>query len=314
MRALITGITGQDSAYLARFLLNKGYEVYGLKRRASTDSSERLRALGIEDKVKVLYGDMTDEPSLRAAVKASEPDEVYNLAAHVTHLFDTPIATFEVNTIGTMYLLDILKGTDIKFFQASSSEVFGGKQPDIQNEETPFTPRSPYGISKCAAHYAVVNYRESYGLNASCGILYNHESPLRSDHFVTKKIASAAMTISHGKQHKLYLGDLSARRDWGHAKDYVEAMWLSLQHEPGDYIISTGKTHSVKDFCLRSFEAVGLCYEDFVEIDRSLIRKPEDHILCGDPRKAKEILGWEATTTFQQLIDEMVFDRLKAVA
>jgi GDPmannose 4,6-dehydratase len=312
VRALISGCTGQDGAYLAQFLLNKGYEVFGLKRRASTDSQERLRALGIEDKVKVLYGDMTDEPSLRAAVRTSNPDEVYNLAATVTHLFDTPIATFEVNAVGVMYLLDILKGTDIRFFQASTSELFGGKQPNIQNEETPFTPRSPYGISKAAAHFACINYRESYGVKASCGILYNHESPLRGDDYVTKKISMAARAISYGKQHKLYLGDLEAKRDWGHARDYVEAMWLSLQR-PDDYIIATGKLHSVRDVAIRAFEAVGLNYKDFVEIDKKLTRKPEKYVLCGDPTKIKQ-LGWEAKTTFQQLIDEMVFDRLKAVA
>lgn len=317
VRALISGISGQDGAYLAELLLSKGYEVYGLKRRSSTDSLERLRALRIDDKVKVLYGDMTDQSSLREAVRVSRPDEVYNLAAQtfVMSSFDTPVSTFEVNALGVIHLLDILKGTDTRFYQASTSEMFGGMHPESQSETTPFNPRSPYAVAKAAAHYATINYRQAYGLHASCGILFNHESPLRGEEFVTKKIADAVRRINHGTQHKLVLGNLDAYRDWGHARDYVYAMWLMLQQDkPDDYVIATGKTHSVREFAQRCFESVGLYYRDFVEIDDKLFRPSEVPVLCGDPRKAKEVLGWEATTTFQQLIDEMVFDRLKAVA
>ncbi len=317
MRALITGCTGQDGAYLADLLLSKGYDVYGLVRRASTDSLERLRALKIEDKVKLLSGDVTDTPSLRAAVKASRPDEVYNLAAQtfVKTSFDTPVNTFEVNALGAIHLLDTLRGSDTRYYQASTSEMFGLVNVESQDESTPFHPRSPYGVAKCAAHHATVNYREAYGLHASCGILFNHESPLRGIEFVTKKVAEGVKRIHRGEQDKLVLGNLEASRDWGHARDYVQAMWLMLQQDtPGDYVVATGKTHTVRDFVQRSFEAVGLDYTQYVEFDERFLRPSDVPLLCGNPAKAKEMLGWEAKTTFQQLIDEMVFDKLKAVA
>ncbi len=317
MRALITGISGQDSAYLAQLLLRKGYEVYGLKRRSSTDSLERLRILGIERKVKILYGDMTDQSSLREAVRVSAPHEVYNLAAQtfVMSSFDTPVSTFEVNAVGVIHLLEILKGTDTRFYQASTSEMFGGMQAESQSETTPFNPRSPYAVAKAAAHYATVNYREAYGLHASCGILFNHESRLRGEEFVTKKIADAALRIKNGDQHVLKLGNMDACRDWGHARDYVHAMWLMLQQDkPDDYVIATGETHSVREFADKCFSAVNLNYEDYIDIDKNLLRPSEVPVLCGNPSKARYRLGWYASVDFQGLVNDMMYDGLKAVA
>jgi GDPmannose 4,6-dehydratase len=319
MRALISGITGQDGAYLADFLLRKGYLVYGLKRRSSTDSTERLRALGIEDRVIIIDGDMTDPGSLRDALLKSCPQEVYNLAAQtfVKTSFDTPVSTFEVNAMGAIHLLEAVRSHDdeIRYYQASTSEMFGLVNVDSQDESTPFHPRSPYGVAKCAAHHATVNYREAYGMHASCGILFNHESPLRGNEFVTKKIADGVKGILAGTQDKLILGNLEACRDWGHAKDYVKAMWLMLQQEtPDDYVIATGKTHSVREFVTCAFEAVGLRYRDYVEFDSRYLRPSDVPLLCGNPEKAQRILGWNPEYNFNSLIDEMVLGRLRAVA
>ena len=319
MRALITGITGQDGAYLAKFLLNKGYAVFGMARRSSTDSQARLRALGIEDAITLLSGDMTDAGSLIAAVCESKPDEVYNLAAQsfVKESFATPVATFEVNAMGAVSLMGAVMthAPNARYYQASTSEMFGLVNVDSQDESTPFHPRSPYGVAKCAAHHATVNYREAYGLHASCGILFNHESPLRGNEFVTKKVADGVKGILAGTQNELMLGNLDASRDWGHAKDYVKAMWLMLQQDnPDDYVIATGETHSVREFVACAFESAGLKYQDYVRLDKRFLRPSDVPLLCGNPEKAKRVLGWERTYTFHGLIDEMVLGRLRAVA
>jgi len=316
-RALLTGISGQDGAYLADLLLSKGYEVFGLKRRLSTTNLWRLESLGIEDKVTLIEGDMTDMSSLQNAVDKSEPDEIYNLAAQsfVPASFEAPILTFDINAKGVINLLEAvrLSRKEIKFYQASTSEMFGGMQPESQSEKTAFNPRSPYAVSKAAAHYATINYREAYGLHASCGILFNHESPLRGDEFVTKKITNAVRRMQHGYMDKLVLGNIDACRDWGHARDYVYAMWLMLQQEsPDDYVIATGETHSVREFAKLAFEAIDLRYEDHVSFDEKFLRPSEVPVLRGDPQKAKDVLGWTASVTFQQLIDDMIFDEIKA--
>jgi len=318
MRALITGVSGQDGAYLAQFLLDKGYDVYGLKRRISTPNLWRLDVLGITDRITFIDGDMVDMSSLQNALDKAEPHEVYNLAAQsfVPTSFETPISTFDVNAKGVLNLLEAIRlsGNDIKFYQASTSEMFGLVNVESQDEETPFHPRSPYGVAKVAAHYATINYRESYGMHACCGILFNHESPLRGEEFVTKKIATAVRRIKSGKQDKLLLGNLDAKRDWGHARDYVEAMWLMLQAEPDDYVIATGEAHSVREFVKVSFDSVGLDYKDYVRQDKRFMRPADVPLLCGNPQKAKEKLGWEPKVTFSGLIQEMVTNGLKAVA
>lgn len=309
MKALISGITGQDGAYLAELLLSKGYAVYGIKRRTSTPNLWRLDALGLRDRITLINGDMTDMSSLQYALDMCEPDEVYNLAAQsfVHASFDTPTTTFDVNAKGVINLLEAIRltGWDIKFYQASTSEMFGGMQPESQNENTPFNPRSPYAVAKVAAHYATINYREAYGLSTSCGILFNHESPLRGEEFVTQKIALAVKKIRAGKQDKLYLGNLNAKRDWGHAKDYVKAMML-INQRGGEYVVATGKTYSVREFVEKAFSVYGMDYEDHVEVANKFLRPLDVPVLCGDPTKIKEELLWEPTYTLDGMIEEMV--------
>ena len=311
MKALISGITGQDGAYLAELLLSKGYAVYGIKRRTSTPNLWRLDALGLRDRITLINGDMTDMSSLQYALDMCEPDEVYNLAAQsfVHASFDTPTTTFDVNAKGVINLLEAIRltGWDIKFYQASTSEMFGGMQPESQNENTPFNPRSPYAVAKVAAHYATINYREAYGLSTSCGILFNHESPLRGEEFVTQKIALAVKKIRAGKQDKLYLGNLNAKRDWGHAKDYVKAMML-INQRGGEYVVATGKTYSVREFVEKAFSVYGMDYEDHVEVANKFLRPLDVPVLCGDPTKIKEELLWEPTYTLDGMIEEMVRD------
>jgi len=310
MRALITGISGQDGAYLAEFLLGMGYEVYGLKRRTSTPNLWRLQELGILDRVNIIEGDLTDMPSLRRALEISNPDEVYNLAAQsfVHASFDAPVTTFDVNAKGVIHLLEAIRLHDkrIRFYQASTSEMFGLVDAELQNENTRFYPRSPYAVAKVAAHYATINYRESYGLHTSCGILFNHESPLRGEEFVTQKICMAVKNILAGKQSKLFLGNLNAKRDWGHARDYVKAMWLMLQSDPDEYVVATGTTHSVREFVEKAFAYHDLDYRDYVEHDEKLMRPTDVPLLRGSPSKIKIRLGWEPTYTLDEMIEEMV--------
>ena len=317
--ALITGITGQDGAYLARFLLNKGYKVFGLIARRSTPNLWRLEYLGIEKEVELIEGDLADLSSIIRAVNASKPREVYNLAAQsfVGTSWEQPILTAQVTGMGALHVLEAIRLTDpsIKFYQASTSEMFGLIQEERQSEKTPFYPRSPYGVSKLFGHWTTVNYRESFGIHACSGILFNHESPLRGIEFVTRKVTDAVARIKMGRQQKLYLGNIDAKRDWGFAGDYVEAMWLMLQQsDPEDYVVATGRTSSVRDMCKIAFEYVGLNYEDHVVIDPKLYRPAEVDILLGNPAKAKEKLGWEAKTTLEELIHMMVeadLDRVK---
>ena len=311
MRALITGITGQDGAYLAELLIKKGYEVYGLKRRLSTPNLWRLDALNITNKVNLIDGDMTDMASLNKAMSIACPDEVYNLAAQsfVPSSFDCPSTTFDVNAKGVINLLELLRYSRIKFYQASTSEMFGLVNVESQDENTPFHPRSPYGVAKVAAHYATINYREAYDLHACCGILFNHESPLRGEEFVTKKITNGIQDILDGKTETLALGNLDAKRDWGHARDYVEAMYLMLQNDPDDYVIATGETHSVREFVETAFKKAGLNSKNHIVIDQKYMRPSDVPLLCGNPTKAKEQLGWEPKYNFDSLINEMVLNR-----
>lgn len=318
MRALITGISGQDGAYLAKFLLGKGYDVFGLKRRLSTPNLWRLDVLGITDKVTLIDGDMVDMSSLHGALDKSQPDEIYNLAAQsfVPTSFESPISTFDVNAKGVLNLLESIRlsGRNIKFYQASTSEMFGLVNVESQDESTPFHPRSPYGVSKVAAHYATINYREAYGMHACCGILFNHESPLRGEEFVTRKVTEAVKRIKQGKQDKLLLGNLDAKRDWGHAEDYVKAMWLMLQNAPDEYVIATGKTYSVREFVSRSFDTVGLDYHDYVIKDERYMRPSDVPLLCGNPQKAIDKLGWKPEYSFESLIAEMVLGKVRMAA
>jgi GDPmannose 4,6-dehydratase len=309
--ALITGITGQDGAYLARFLLDKGYKVFGLIARRSTPNLWRLEYLGIEREVELIEGDLADLSSMIRAIHVSKPREVYNLAAQsfVGTSWEQPILTAQVTGMGALHVLEAIRLTDpsIKFYQASTSEMFGLIQEERQNEKTPFYPRSPYGVSKLFGHWMTVNYRESFGIHACSGILFNHESPLRGIEFVTRKVTDAVARIKLGRQQKVYLGNIDAKRDWGFAGDYVEAMWLMLQQsDPDDYVVATGRTSSVRDMCKIAFEYVGLNYEDHVVIDPNLYRPAEVDILLGNPAKAKEKLGWEAKTTLEELIHMMV--------
>jgi len=314
MKALITGITGQDGAYLAQFLLDKGYEVCGLKRRLSTLNLWRLDALGITDNVHLIDGDMNDMSSLEKAIEISNPDEVYNLAAQsfVKSSFDTPASTFDVNAKGVIHLLEIIKGSDTRLYQASTSEMFGNVT-GMQDENTPFSPRSPYAVAKVAAHHSVKLYRDAYGVKASCGILFNHESPLRGEEFVTQKIVMAVLDIHERKKDKLYLGNLDASRDWGHAKDYVEAMWLMLQNEPDDFVVATGRTHTVREFVDHAFRIKGMDYRDHVEIDPKFFRPLEVGHLCGDPSKIAA-LGWRPRTAFISLIHNMLLNNVRLAA
>jgi GDPmannose 4,6-dehydratase len=315
-KALITGITGQDGSYLAELLLSKGYEVHGIIRRASSFNTGRIDHLYRDPHVNGVrlflhHGDMSDSTNLIKLLYRIQPDEVYNLAAqsHVRVSFDIPEYTGDVTALSAVRLLEAIRETGIKskFYQASSSEMFGKVMETPQRETTPFYPRSPYAVAKVYAHWSTVNYRESYGVFACNGILFNHESPRRGETFVTKKITRAAVQIKAGKQDKLFLGNLDAKRDWGYAKEYVEAMWLMLQQEqPDDYVIATGETHSVKEFLQESFSCVGLNWQDYVEIDPKYFRPAEVDLLIGDARKAKQVLGWEPRTTFKDLVRLMV--------
>ena len=309
--ALVTGITGQDGAYLANFLLEKGYKVYGTYRRLSTPNFWRLQALGILEKVKLVSFDLYDQSSMINILKEAKPDEVYNLAAQsfVGMSFEQPIATGEITGLGVTRLIDTVRAIcpKAKFYQASSSEMFGLVQEVPQSEKTPFYPRSPYATAKLYAHWIVANYRESYEMFACSGILFNHESPLRGLDFVTRKITNGVARIKLGLQKKLALGNLDAKRDWGFAPEYVEAMWLMLQQEkPGDYVIATGETHTVREFVELAFAHVGLDYKEYVEIDPRFVRPNEVDILLGDASLAEKELGWKPKVKFKELVGKMV--------
>jgi GDPmannose 4,6-dehydratase len=309
MRALITGITGQDGSYLAELLLEKGYEVYGMVRRSSTESNERIDHL--RDKITLLQADLLDQLSIISIVEESKPDEIYNLAAQsfVPTSWSQPILTGEFDALGVTRILEAIRliNKNIKFYQASSSEMFGKVREVPQNEKTPFWPRSPYGVAKVYGHWITVNYRESYGIHANSGILFNHESPRRGLEFVTRKITDGVARIKLGLLDKLALGNLDAQRDWGYAGDYVRAMWMMLQQdEPGDFVISTGKTHSVKDFVETAFGHVNLDYQDYVVTDPRFVRPAEVDQLLGDSTKAKKILKWEPDIDFEGLVKMMV--------
>lgn len=318
-RALITGITGQDGSFLAEFLLARGYEVHGIIRRASTFSTERIDHLYVDPhepgaRLFLHYGDMTDGTALRRLMWAVRPDEVYNLAAqsHVKVSFEQPEYTADVVALGTLRLLEAVRdyqsetGHRVRFYQAGSSEMFGASPPP-QSEKTPFYPRSPYAVAKVFAYWQTVNYREAYGLFACNGILFNHESERRGETFVTRKITRAAARIKLGLQDVVYLGNLDAKRDWGYAPDYVEAMWLMLQQEePDDYVIATGEMHSVREFVERVFDRLGLDWKKHVRIDPRYFRPTEVEALCGDASKAMVKLGWRPKVSFEQLIERMV--------
>jgi GDPmannose 4,6-dehydratase len=320
--ALITGITGQDGSYLAELLLDKGYEVHGIIRRSSSFNTDRIDHLyqdPHEQGVRLFthYGDLADPVSLTHLLYRLQPDEIYHLGAqsHVRVSFDVPEYTFDVTAGGTLRLLEAIReaGVNARFYQASSSEMYGAAPPP-QSETTPFHPRSPYAVAKVAAYWAVVNYREAYGMFASNGILFNHESARRGETFVTRKITRALARIKHGLQDKLYLGNLDAKRDWGFAGDYVEGMWRMLQHEVGDdFVLATGETHSVREFLELCFEHAGVDWEKHVEIDPKYFRPSEVDVLLGDYSKAKEKLGWEPTVTFEGLAQMMVDADLKLV-
>jgi GDPmannose 4,6-dehydratase len=320
-RALITGITGQDGSYLAELLLSKGYEVFGVVRRSSSFNTNRIDHIFQDPhapapKLKLLFGDLNDSSSLNRILREVEPDEIYNLGAqsHVRVSFDIPEYTGEVTGLGTIRLLEAMRETGItpKFYQASSSELFGKVVETPQRETTPFYPRSPYAAAKAYAFYVTVNYRESYNFFACNGILFNHESERRGETFVTRKITRAATRIKLGLQNKLYLGNLEAKRDWGHAKDFVEAQYLIMQaDEPEDFVIATGETHSVREFCEAAFGLLDLDYKEFVEIDSRYYRPAEVDLLLGDATKAREKLGWQPKITFKELVKIMVQHDLK---
>jgi len=315
-RALITGITGQDGSYLAEFLLGKGYEVIGMVRRSSTVNFERIKH--IQDKITLVSGDLLDEVSLIHILREHRPHEVYNLAAQsfVQTSWLQPVFTGETTALGVTRLLDAVRIVDpeIRFYQASSSEMFGKVVEVPQKETTPFYPRSPYGVAKVYGHWITVNYRESYGMHATSGILFNHESPRRGLEFVTRKISHGVARIKLGLDEELRLGNLEARRDWGFAGDYVEAMWLMLQQDqPDDYVIATGETHSVREFCELAFSYVGLDYRDYVVIDQRFMRPAEVDLLIGDASKARKKLGWQPRTSFTELVQMMVEADLQLV-
>ena len=316
-RALITGVTGQDGSYLAELLIAKGYEVHGLRRRSSTFGTGRIEHLifGESPQLQRHYGDLSDGNGLVRLIREIRPTEVYNLAAqsHVRVSFDQPAYTADVTAVGTLRLLEAIRdvqddtGEQIRFYQASSSEMYGKVLETPQKETTPFYPRSPYGVAKVYGHWITINYRESYGLHASCGILFNHESPRRGETFVTRKITRAATRIKLGLQKKLHLGNLDSQRDWGFAGDYVEAMWLMLQQDKADdYVIATNELSSVRDFCEQTFARLDLDYREFVEIDPRYYRPAEVDLLLGDSTKARTRLGWRPRTNFPQLVDMMV--------
>ncbi|MDR7067981.1 GDPmannose 4,6-dehydratase [Pseudoxanthomonas japonensis] len=309
--ALITGVTGQDGAYLSKLLLGKGYEVHGLLARRSTDTLWRLRELGIDRDVRLIDGDLTDLSSLIRAMESSKADEVYNLGAQsfVGTSWQQPIVTAQIDGVGALNVLEAVRivNPTARFYQASTSEMFGLIQAEKQSETTPFYPRSPYGVAKLMAHWATVNYRESFGMHASSGILFNHESPLRGIEFVTRKVTDAVARIKLGKQSELRLGNIDAKRDWGFAGDYVEAMWLmTQQQEGGDFVVATGETTTVRRMCEIAFEHVGLTMQDHLVIDPVFYRPAEVDVLLGDPAKANTVLGWTPKTSLQQLIRMMV--------
>jgi GDPmannose 4,6-dehydratase len=313
---LITGITGQDGSYLAELLLSKGYEVHGIIRRSSSFNTDRIDHIYQDPheagvRLRLIYGDLDDASSLNKIIRTVRPDEIFNLGAqsHVRASFDIPEYTADVDALGTLRLLEAIRESDLnpRFYQASSSELFGLAPECPQNERTPFHPRSPYAISKLFAYWTVVHYREAYGLFACNGILFNHESPRRGETFVSRKITRAAARIKHGLQQKLYLGNLDAKRDWGYAPEYVEAMWRMLQQEqPEDYVIATGESHSVREFLDEAFGYVGLDWRPYVEIDPKYFRPTEVEVLEGDAGKAKQKLGWEPKVRFKQLVRLMV--------
>jgi GDPmannose 4,6-dehydratase len=306
---LITGITGQDGSYLADFLLEKGYKVYGLVRRSSVEKFDNI--MHCKDKIELIQGDLTDQNSLNFIIKEINPDEVYNLGAQsfVPTSWNQPLLTADVTALGVTRLLEAIRlnNPKIKFYQASSSEMFGKVRETPQNEKTPFYPRSPYGVAKVYGHFITVNYRESYGIFACSGILFNHESPRRGLEFVTRKVTNAVARIKLGLQQELRMGNLDAKRDWGFAGDYVEAMWLMLQQEQAeDYVIATGETHSIRELLEIAFNHVGLNYKEYVVVDPKFIRPAEVDLLCGDATKAKKVLGWKQKINFEQLIKMMV--------
>ena len=340
--ALVTGVTGQDGAYLTELLLGKGYVVHGVKRRSSSFNTGRIEQFyqspqAADRRFILHYGDLTDATNLVRLVKQTEPDEIYNLAAqsHVQVSFETPEYTANADALGTLRLLEAIRLLDwtdkIRFYQASTSELYGKVQEVPQSETTPFYPRSPYAAAKIYGYWIVVNYREAYGIHASNGILFNHESPLRGETFVTRKITRAVAAIHLGLQDKLYLGNLNARRDWGHAREYVRGMWLMLQHDtPDDYVLATGKTTTVRDFVAHGFKQVGITLEwrgdgaaevgldaatgrTLVQVDPRYFRSTEVDLLIGDPGKAERVLGWTHETTWQDLCAEMVAEDLKRV-
>ncbi len=326
-RALITGITGQDGSYLSELLLEKGYEVHGIIRRTSTFNTDRIDHI-YEDphneavRMFLHYGDLTDGTTLRRILEDVKPVEVYNLGAqsHVRVSFDSPEYTVDTVGMGTLRLLEAIRdyqgrtGSQIRFYQAGSSEMYGKVQEIPQSETTPFYPRSPYACAKVYAHWQTINYRESYDLFTCNGILFNHESPRRGETFVTRKITRAIARIVAGQQKKLYLGNLDAKRDWGYAKDYVRAMWLMLQQEqPDDYVVATGETHSIHEFLGLAFDYVNLNWHNYVEFDERYLRPAEVELLIGDPTKARQQLGWEPSVSFEQLVCLMVEADLKAL-
>tara|TARA_B100000809_G_C15072066_1_gene506430 strand:+ start:250 stop:1224 length:975 start_codon:yes stop_codon:yes gene_type:complete len=316
-RAVITGITGQDGSYLAEFLLEKDYEVFGLIRRSSTVTFERISHL--QDKVELISGDLLDQKSLVTALQTSKPHEVYNLGAQsfVPASWEQPMLTGEITGLGVTRMLEAIRTTDekIRFYQASTSELFGKAQETPQSETTPFYPRSPYGVSKLYAHWITINYRESFDMFACAGILFNHESPRRGLEFVTRKITHAVARIKHGKDEELRLGNLDARRDWGFAGDFVQAMWLMLQQDkPDDFVIATGETRTIREFCQVAFDRAGLDWEKYVVIDERFFRPAEVNILLGDAAKASETLGWKPETSFEKMVQLMVDHDLQMVA
>lgn len=317
-KALITGITGQDGAYLAKLLLEKGYEVSGLIARRSTPTTWRLEYLGIQNQVKLIEGDLTDISSIIRAINVSKPDEVYNLGAQsfVATSWEQPLLTADATGLGALNVLEAIRQVrpEARFYQASTSEMFGKVQENIQSETTPFYPRSPYGVSKLFAHWMTINYRESFNIFGCSGILFNHESPLRGIEFVTRKVTDGVARIKHGLQDKLALGNIDAKRDWGFSGDYVEAMWMMLQQDtPDDYVVATGRTTTVRDMCRIAFDHVGLNYEDYVVQDPRFYRPAEVDLLLGNPAKAKAKLGWEAKTSLEELITMMVDADMKRI-
>jgi GDPmannose 4,6-dehydratase len=316
--ALITGITGQDGSYLAELLIDKGYAVHGIVRRSSSDNTWRIdhllqTAAGAGAPLQLHHGDLADALSLHRIVQATQPDEVYNLGAmsHVAVSFENPEYTADIDAVGTLRLLESIRGAGLagrtRFYQASTSELFGRVRESPQSETTPFHPRSPYGVAKVYGHHITVNYRESYGLFAVSGILFNHESPRRGVEFVTRKITRAVARIDARVDHELRLGNLDARRDWGFAGDFVEAMWLMLQADtPNDYVVATGETHSVREFCELAFARVGLDWKRYVVVDESLLRPAEVEFLCGDASRARRELGWSPRLDFKGLVECMV--------